>query len=128
LGKIITLGNPSTCGNSDCAVHHSGYDWRCSGVVELDEERAALHAVVVVFAVFEAAHPPEFDVIEPGIANFLQTRSRRRRRLRTQIFLDERQQRALPVFAQLGIGDALVFLDSSLALVVGEDVGGSALA
>src|ERR1700730_567282 len=54
------------------------------GGVELDEEGAALHAVVVAFAVFKAAHPSEFDVVEPGIANFLQTRSRRRRRLRTQ--------------------------------------------
>jgi hypothetical protein len=68
-------------------------------VVVLDQKRGALHTVIVAFASLQASHPSEFYLIEAGVTDFLQTLARLCTRLRTQIFLDQSQQRALLLFA-----------------------------
>ena len=87
------------------------------GVVVLEQKRAALHAVVVAFAFLQAAHPCEFDLVKACLADFVQPLVRLRSRLRAQVLLDESEQRALLIFAELAIGDAPVFPDGRFALV-----------
>ena len=86
-------------------------------VIELDQKRGALHAVVVAFAFLQAAHPGEFDLVETRLADFVEPLACLCGRLRAQVDLNQGQQRTLLLFAEFAVGDAFVILDGGLALV-----------
>ena len=86
-------------------------------VVVFDEERAALHAVVVAFAFVQAAHPGKFNLVEARFANFLEALACLGGRLRAQVLLNQGEEGALLIFGELAVGDAFIFLDGSSALV-----------
>src|SRR5258707_8581944 len=85
-------------------------------VVILDEKCASLNAIIMPFAFLEAAHPCEFDLIEARLFNLVESLDRLRPWLRAQIFLDQRHQHALLVFAEFAVSNAFVLLDRGLAL------------
>src|SRR6267143_6786346 len=76
------------------------------------------------FAFLEAAHPCEFDLIEARLFNLVESLDRLRPWLRAQIFLDQRHQHALLVFAEFAVSNAFVLMDRGLALIAGQDVVG----
>ena len=86
-------------------------------VVVFDQECAALHAVVVAFAFFQAAHPGEFDLVEARQANFVEALACLRGRLGAEVFLNQGEEGALLIFGELAVGDAFIFLDGGGAIV-----------
>jgi hypothetical protein len=85
LSRVEKVFAPVTVEITPHAVNVIGVVLR---VVVLDQKRGALHTVIVAFAFLQAAHPSEFDLIEAGMADFVQPLARLCARLRTQIFLD----------------------------------------
>src|SRR5256885_9222919 len=94
------------------------------GIVVLDQKCAALHAIVMTLAFFQTTHPCEFDLIEARVPDLVESWDSLCSWLRTQVFLDQRHQRALLVFAELAIGDALVVLNRGLPLIARQYVIG----
>ncbi len=58
-------------------------------IVVFDEERAALHAVVVAFAFLQTAHPSEFNLVEARLTDFLEPLACLLSWLRAEVFLNQ---------------------------------------
>ncbi len=92
--------------------------------VVLDQERRALHPVVVRKAALQPAHPRECDRVESGPADLLHALAGDRPRHHRRVLLDQRQEHP-----PLGGGhrrprEAAVLLHGRLARVARQDVAG----
>ncbi len=98
------------------------------GVVVFDQERPALHPVVVALAALLSAHPGEADLVQAGAPDRLQALFGEGAGLGVGVLPDEGEEDPLLVGVQLTVGDAAVLLNGGLPLRAGDDVrrGGGA--